>query len=269
MVAKPSPAIAAPTAPDKLPNDARVDGAIANADTAAADKPSTSIIEPSRKDLDTPVNTLAGASLSAPWGTVAQTTRLQSDPTGAPINSSTVNSPAVKTMAEQFTCPNCGNPYRRGELVCTRCGTLLVDGTDTRQFGEKTASDGAQSFDADAKPPGTAFTTPSKRIIFLVEGREVFLPVKPVVFVGRRISTTSTGSLPIDVDLSLFQAASKGVSRRHLQITVKDSLVYVTDLEATNGTRLNGRFIDSNNERLLRDGDELQLGHLRLRVRFE
>ncbi|MFW6093105.1 MAG: FHA domain-containing protein [Pseudomonadota bacterium] len=51
------------------------------------------------------------------------------------------------------------------------------------------------------------------------------------------------------------------VSRRHAELTVRAEGVTVTNLMATNGTRLNGRLVQTSR---LHDGDELLLGRVRL-----
>ena len=56
------------------------------------------------------------------------------------------------------------------------------------------------------------------------------------------------------------------VSRRHARIEIsKDGKVHVVDLGSTNGTRLNGMRV---NKAALNDGDQLEIGITRLRVRF-
>lgn len=42
-----------------------------------------------------------------------------------------------------------------------------------------------------------------------------------------------------------YQLLSAGVSRRHMEFTVKDEKVYLKDLESTNGTRVNGEKIEN------------------------
>ena len=51
-------------------------------------------------------------------------------------------------------------------------------------------------------------------------------------------------------------------------ITRDGDLVHVCDLGSTNGTFLNGRRLIDRQRRLLRNGDELMLGRLRVLVRF-
>ncbi len=92
------------------------------------------------------------------------------------------------------------------------------------------------------------------------------VPVAEVITIGRT-SDIPDDSRP-DVDLSAFGAGDKGVSRKHIKIKRKNILVYVADLGSTNGTLLNGRRLIPNAERLLRNGDELQLGRLKIKVKF-
>lgn len=70
------------------------------------------------------------------------------------------------------------------------------------------------------------------------------------------------------VDFQQLGGLLAGVSRQHAQMTFNDHLVTVKDLGSTNGTRINGRKLDPHAPRLLREGDELQLGKLTLTTRF-
>ncbi len=57
--------------------------------------------------------------------------------------------------------------------------------------------------------------------------------------------------------------ADETVSRRHARLTFRDGGWIVQDLDSTNGTRLNGQYVGRCR---LRPGDQLALGHRRLRV---
>lgn len=71
-----------------------------------------------------------------------------------------------------------------------------------------------------------------------------------------------------DIDLGAFKARQLGVSRRHAQLELHDTTVYITDLESTNATYLNGAKLPAHQPTLLRDGDVIWLGQLKLYVRF-
>ena len=70
------------------------------------------------------------------------------------------------------------------------------------------------------------------------------------------------------VDLRRFGAAEEGVSRQHVVLSREEYILTVRDLATTNGTRLNGARILPQQRRLLRNGDELQLGTLVIRIEF-
>ncbi|MCS7071276.1 MAG: FHA domain-containing protein, partial [Anaerolinea sp.] len=85
------------------------------------------------------------------------------------------------------------------------------------------------------------------------------------MILGRR--DVNQGIYP-EIDLSEFQSASLGVSRRHAQILVKDDRLYIRDLGSTNGTFVNGILCETQKDYRLRHGDEIMLGRLRLQVLF-
>ncbi len=69
-----------------------------------------------------------------------------------------------------------------------------------------------------------------------------------------------------DIDLTDFEAARQGLSRWHAVFTYDEAQLFVEDLNSTNGTRINGYRLDSGRAYHLRNGDELELGRLRLIV---
>ena len=71
-----------------------------------------------------------------------------------------------------------------------------------------------------------------------------------------------------EVDLTSFDAFTKGVSRRHALITVQNERLMIRDLNSTNGTRLNNVPCKPGEDYRLRHGNELMLGTLRLQVSF-
>lgn len=83
--------------------------------------------------------------------------------------------------------------------------------------------------------------------------------------IGRR--DPDTGESP-EVDLAKYGAAEKGVSRRHATIVRRDGSLSIVDAGSHNGTYLNGQRLVAHQPRVLRDGDDLRLGFLVLRVKF-
>jgi hypothetical protein len=169
--------------------------------------------------------------------------------------------PEAVSESIALTCPVCGLVNRPGELACSRCGTILAPGGTTRKFG---ATDEPPK--QTAWPTGDVIVTEQEPVVLDIDGKEIAVPVAEVVTVGR--ASDVPGDSRPDVDLSQFGAGDKGVSRKHIKIKRKNILVYVADLGSTNGTLLNGRRLIPNAERLLRNGDELQLGRLKVKVKF-
>jgi pSer/pThr/pTyr-binding forkhead associated (FHA) protein len=73
-----------------------------------------------------------------------------------------------------------------------------------------------------------------------------------------------------DLDLSPYGGQEGGVSRRHAAIIQdeENKALYVEDLDSTNGTRINGFSLEPRRRYRLRDGDELELGHVHMILRF-
>ncbi len=168
---------------------------------------------------------------------------------------------AAEAIVTSLVCPVCGLVNRPGELACSRCGTVLAVGGTTRKLGATDEPPKPANW-----PTGDVIVTDQEPVILEIDDQQVIVPVAEVVTVGR-VSEVPDDSHP-DVDLSLFHAGDMGVSRKHIKIKRKNILVYVADLGSTNGTLLNGRKLIPNAERLLRNGDELQLGRLKIKVKF-
>ena len=93
--------------------------------------------------------------------------------------------------------------------------------------------------------------------------RTVSVPLRDRLVVGR---ATSSGEQP-DLDFSGLSALEHGVSRLHAVLTYEDEVLYVEDLNSSNGTRINGFQIKPARKYRLRNNDELEFGRLRVAVR--
>ncbi len=157
-------------------------------------------------------------------------------------------------------CPVCGLANPPSRVYCVHCGSNLDS--------SKTPADlkPAEIVKVLAKQHNMeeVFVTDQVQIRFQIEGGELALPMENVVTVGRSDPELAT----VHVDLSPYGAEDLGLSRRHIQIRRENMLVYVTDLGSVNGTYLNGRRLLPHAERVLRNGDTLQLGRLVLMVLF-
>lgn len=71
-----------------------------------------------------------------------------------------------------------------------------------------------------------------------------------------------------DIDLSLFDAVEKGVSRRHAELRAKNGRLFVSDLGSRNFTYLNDERLEPDKAYLVTSGDSLRLGTFVLNVEF-
>lgn len=166
------------------------------------------------------------------------------------------------------TCPNCKHDNADGILVCEYCGYVLdpaavVRQIETQRFAEADRGKnqprwGSASFDEQTHL--ILRVTETSQIIHVAVHKS-----PEGIILGRYDATTETSP---EVDLSGFKAEENGVSRRHARLSIQDDSLYITDLDAPNATYLNGLRLTAHQPRILRDGDEIRLGKLRLQVTF-
>jgi hypothetical protein len=71
-----------------------------------------------------------------------------------------------------------------------------------------------------------------------------------------------------DIDVSLFEAIEKGVSRRHAELKAINDRLYLCDLGSRNSTYLNDEHLEVEKYYLVSSGDLIRLGTLILAVEF-
>jgi CheY-like chemotaxis protein len=104
------------------------------------------------------------------------------------------------------------------------------------------------------------------KLTMLDSGGDVEVSLTPRgVTIGRL--DPASGSFP-EVDLTDYGGVKKGISRHHARITRRGREIVVEDLGSMNGTFVNGKKVIPYHPRVLRNGNELQLGELKLRVSF-
>ncbi len=158
-------------------------------------------------------------------------------------------------------CPTCQQTYLLEALICPRCGKLDFDSDKTANFTGL-----MKELAAFVKQPvGDAFAV-QRPIVFEVNGAWLELPSASMLVVGRA-SKVARDPQP-DVNLNAFDAEALGVSRQHVKIVRAHDLTYLSDMGSKNGTFLNTRPLAFGARRILRDRDELRLGHLKILVRF-
>ena len=165
------------------------------------------------------------------------------------------------------TCPNCGKASDDGESYCYACGHILPQGL--QELVNTTAR--LDSPYEDLPPQrrwGTAYFDSRSQVSFTFRdsGEILRFPVMGELIIGRRHEEEDVEQP--DIDLTPFGGVEKGVSRRHLALVRQHDTIGIVDLGSANSTYLNGQRILPSERRILRDGDELRLGRLVIRISF-
>jgi hypothetical protein len=163
-------------------------------------------------------------------------------------------------------CPVCQAEHPENTLFCDECGSYLPEGdqkeTEALAVGEVIWMGIEETREAAEED----ITSPlALKLTILDSGRDVEVPLTKEVTIGRL--DPASASFP-DIDLTSDGGLEKGVSRRHVQITRRGGEVFAKDLGSINGTFLNRKKLTPYLPHVLKRGDELQLGRLRLRVSF-
>ncbi|MDX2141327.1 MAG: FHA domain-containing protein [Chloroflexota bacterium] len=161
-------------------------------------------------------------------------------------------------------CPNCKNQVEEKAAICPFCGELLLQAVEATRALDNT------DFEEGIPRWGTAHFNSRTNLVLQVRGAN-----KTFVFDAGDIEELVIGRVDPDtgeapaVDLQDAGGVDKGVSRRHAAVIRKDDKLQLIDKGSPNGTYLNGQRLVANQPRILRDGDEIRLGHLVLVVSFE
>lgn len=200
--------------------------------------------------------------------------------------------PAAESPALQV-CPTCAHRNRPGVYFCENCGTNLITGQqaaagtrDLREAQDIAASSVKEAM-TDAEPKqqptiqlekdvekavrsaGSSTFTPGMLLRIEVEGGSTPIIIKPKaedMILGRRDPTT--GATP-EVDLTAYAGYRMGVSRRHASLALENNQISLWDLGSSNGTYLNGNKLTPHQPSPVRDGDEVRLGQMVLRLFFQ
>lgn len=167
-----------------------------------------------------------------------------------------------------IVCPNCRQEAMEGAFFCDECGTRLVpqSGFSTQNIQRSPETSALDSVFIDTAIPKTQPQVPAVASISLhmlnygkivpLEGREEFT-------IGRE--TKGQPVVP-DVDLTPYDAYQAGVSRLHAAIKIDRGQVSLVDLGSVNGTSINEVRIPPNVYRLLKHGDMIALGRLKIQI---
>jgi pSer/pThr/pTyr-binding forkhead associated (FHA) protein len=161
-------------------------------------------------------------------------------------------------------------------MYCENCGASLAGEAplDTKSIDASTEEEKArlgieESVLIDVQVQGSALFGDKDLLRLNIEGSSepIIIKPEPETIFGRR--DPATGAMP-DVDLTPFAGYRMGVSRRHAAIRFGDEHVLnLWDLGSSNGTYLNGERLNAHRPYRLHDGDELRLGQMTIRIRFQ
>lgn len=172
-----------------------------------------------------------------------------------------------------IVCPNCGHRNRVGTAICENCSTSLIgeSAISTKQLNKQDKQEltdsGELVRDAIATAGSSNFTE-DMMLRLEIEGAAtpILLFPKKETVIGRR--DPATGTMP-DVDLTSYAGYRMGVSRRHSVIRLRNNEIEIFDLGSSNGTAVNGVKLPPHQPQPLRDGDEITLGKMTLKVLFQ
>lgn len=165
-----------------------------------------------------------------------------------------------------INCSECGRENQPEAKICAYCGSPLFDVTteraSTRALGDTDYEEGeprwgSAKFNQHMHLQLEIVDT-NARFVFNADDVERIVMGRP---------DPETNELP-DVNLEKYGGLDKGVSRRHAAIVRRDGSLHLMDMGSPNGTYLNGQKLVANQPRVLRDGDDIRLGHLVMRVTF-
>jgi hypothetical protein len=157
-------------------------------------------------------------------------------------------------------CPNCGKPNHKKDSYCYSCGHILM----TKKQSTKALE---EEMDA-ATRWGTAHLAQTSTILLWVRGVDKPIELAPQgeLIMGR---SAEQSAMQPDIDLASYNAEDLGVSRLHAALKRMDNTVMITDLNSKNCTYINGQRLHAHEVRVLRDGDEIRLGKLVIKVTFK
>jgi hypothetical protein len=158
-------------------------------------------------------------------------------------------------------CPACQHPNSESSVYCEQCGGML----DALQ---KTPRIDLERF-MNQPGWGNARLAEAQVIVLRALGTdaEFSLHLEPdaPLTLGRSDDPVLNEAF---VNLAECGRSARGVSRKHIRLSIQDQLLRIEDLESTNGSFVNGKRLAPFQPALLRDGDEIRLGQLRLHVLF-
>lgn len=160
-----------------------------------------------------------------------------------------------------IACPYCQHENPDAQVFCEACGQNIWDYAAEETIIQK-LPDNFQKMNIKSGFGTSTFEAENQVILHVREVPEpIFIQISKEVLLGRY------DGIP-GVDLSGFGGLEKGVSRTHAALRRGDDMLFLVDLNSTNGTFLNDQPLSPNQPRVLRSGDQVRLGQLVMHVYF-
>ena len=171
---------------------------------------------------------------------------------------------AARDPSQRQTCPNCGRMNSKKDTHCFYCGHVLQIEPVVKRSVTKELSD-----PSDAKTRwGSAYFGELSFLLLTIQGANKTLKIDPAkeMIMGR--ADPDSMAHP-EIDLGPYNAVELGVSRLHVPISRGQETLSISDLDSKNGTYINRQCLYPREVRALRDGDEIALGRLIIKVGFK
>lgn len=167
-----------------------------------------------------------------------------------------------------LVCSNCGARLEPDSNFCDMCGMAVrvapgAPAPPPSAVDPAVLVSGADPLATPVPPPARP-PTPAVLGRLVVQDTHAALPLpygKTEIVIGRKDAVV--GIFP-DIDLTDHGGEQGGVSRRHACITIQGTQVFIEDLDSTNYTQVNRQKLEPGQPHLLNDGDEIQLGRVKL-----
>jgi hypothetical protein len=172
-------------------------------------------------------------------------------------------------LAEQLherVCVSCHTTADNIQLYCDHCGCIMSDALDTHiaaiyDYGVNAHRDTTVYW-------GRGFFHKKARLFLYneLDGCHAYVPLhSEPMLIGRGSASYLPSSY---LDLGEFGAKQCGVARYHAQIEAKHNMLYLSDLESSTGTQLDGKPLAPHVSYTLHNWSQIVFGSLSMRIRF-
>lgn len=164
-------------------------------------------------------------------------------------------------------CIHCEHPYREGQVFCDRCGERTSSNKPEVSSSTQPVDVALEEFFARARQSVLPISDECLFVFDLANATEsVFLPYAKPMTIGRR----DVGApMQADIDLNLYGAFERGVSRVHAALYRTEDTLSIMDLNSRNGTFLNGQRLGARVPYVLRNGDQVWFAKLSVHIYFQ